>query len=684
MRKLSILVFMVFSLLLSGMTQAAKMDITGAGDTVKGVPDDGDWPPAEAPPYVIDDNVDTKYLHFKGHLQTTGFAVTPKYGGMVVNEITFTTANDSAWRDPVSFELHGSNDSIDGPWTLIASGDIVDFSQPDEWPRFTKNATPITFDNDTAYAHYQVLFTAVRDPGTNNFMQVAEVELLAALPPLPAGWVYKDIGTTGGAAWEAAGQINIRADGHDIWGPADGIGFVYRPMSGDGVLELNLVSMELTSGWAKAGPAIRETLEGGSKHAMMAMTGSYGLQFVWRPETNGESSGTTRSGETWPELMRITRAGNLLTGEFGYIWSPVDPPMWETVDSRPIAMNEDVYIGIAVCSTSPGFLNHSKFDGLILTAAPYYKAWELSPADGSLGISLTPTLTWRAGEGATEHQVLFGTDPAAMSIVATKDPGDESYTPDTPLAENTTYYWQIVEQPGDYASAVMSFTTYYVPPWWTGTVLREIWTDTTGWTEVRHLTDHWRYILEPPAATAQLTAMDTPDLGIDNYGGRMTTHLVPATSGDYTFWVAADDGCELWMSTEAVCNPVKIAYWGGWTGYHAYDSHPEQMSAPISLVGGQKYLIQALWKEGGGGDHCSVAWEGPDAPSRTEIGGDYVSRAFAINPKPGIKANVTPLDAKTLNWTAGVYAAQQELYFGTDQLRRASGCIRHHLLLAGQ
>ena len=665
---------MVFSLLLCGMTQAMKMDITAAGDPVVGFPDNGNWPAGEAPPLVIDDNVNTKYLHFDGHLQTTGFAVTPKYGGLVVNEITFTTANDSPHRDPVSFELHGSNDSIDGPWTLIASGDIVDFAQADPWPRFTKNATSITFDNDVVYAHYQVLFTAVRDPGANNFMQIAEVELLATLPPVPAGWVYKDIGTTGGAAWEAAGKINIRADGHDIWGNADGIGFLYRPMSGNGVLELNLVSMENwnTGGWSKAGPAIRETLEGGSKHAMMAMTGWNGLQFIWRPATNGGSSGTQRTGETWPELMRITREGNLLTGEFGYIWSPVDPPMWEVVDSRDVAMNEDVYIGIAVSSCAPGFLNHSIFDQVTLTAAPYYKAWELNPPDGSLGMSLTPTLTWRAGEGADEHQVLLGTDPAAMTLVATKALGDESYTPDTPLAENTTYYWQIVEQPGDYASAVMSFTTYYVPPWWTGTVLREIWTDTTGWTEVRHLTDHWRYILEPPnpnpVLTKELTVMDTPQFDPDwnNYGGRMTTHLVPATSGDYTFWVAADDGCELWMSTEAVCNPVKIAYWGGWTGYHAYDSHPEQMSAPISLVGGQKYLIQALWKEGGGGDHCSVAWEGPDAPSRTEIGGDYVSRAFAINPKPGIKANVTPLDAKTLNWTAGVYAAQQELYFGTD------------------
>ena len=81
-------------------------------------------------------------------------------------------------RDPVSFELYGSNDGIDGPYTLIASGDVVDFAGETAWPRFTKNVTPITFDNDVAYTSYQILFPAVRDPGSANSMQIAEIELI--------------------------------------------------------------------------------------------------------------------------------------------------------------------------------------------------------------------------------------------------------------------------------------------------------------------------------------------------------------------------------------------------------------------------------------------------------------------------------------------------------------------------
>ena len=158
----------------------SSADVTGAGDTVQGVPDDGDWPGAETPDRAIDDDTGTKFLHFKGATEPTGIQITPLAGSTTVTGITFTTANDAPDRDPAGFELYGSNAGIDGPYTLIASGDIVDFIQADPWPRFTRNATPITFDNSVAYTHYQVLFPAIRNPGSANSMQIAEIELIDA------------------------------------------------------------------------------------------------------------------------------------------------------------------------------------------------------------------------------------------------------------------------------------------------------------------------------------------------------------------------------------------------------------------------------------------------------------------------------------------------------------------------
>ena len=165
-------------------------DVTAPADLVQGVPDDGDWPGAETPELAIDDNIETKYLRFKGDFEPdagpTGFRVKPSVGPTVVTGVSFTTANDVPGRDPVAFELYGSNASIDGPYTLIASRDIVDFAGDEEWPRFTKNATPIVLNSDTAYSYYQVLITAIRGPvgGSVNSMQIAEVELFG-MPLLP-------------------------------------------------------------------------------------------------------------------------------------------------------------------------------------------------------------------------------------------------------------------------------------------------------------------------------------------------------------------------------------------------------------------------------------------------------------------------------------------------------------------
>ncbi len=122
--------FLLATVLLLGQI-TAQADITAPGDTVRGVPNDGDWPGHEAPYMAIDDDTGTKYLHFKGDFNPdvgpTGFQVTTSIGGSIVTGLTFTTANDASGRDPIAFELSGSNEHIDGPYTLITSGNIVDF-----------------------------------------------------------------------------------------------------------------------------------------------------------------------------------------------------------------------------------------------------------------------------------------------------------------------------------------------------------------------------------------------------------------------------------------------------------------------------------------------------------------------------------------------------------------------------
>jgi hypothetical protein len=156
------------------------VDITSPGDAVQGVPNDDDWPAAESPDLAFDGDTGTKYLHRKGGSMATGFQITPVVGATVVTGMTLTTANDAADRDPITFELSGSNVSIDGPYELIAAGDVVDFAGETAWPRFTQNETAIEFNNTVSYMHYQIVFPTLR--GLDEaLMQIGEVELIGMI-----------------------------------------------------------------------------------------------------------------------------------------------------------------------------------------------------------------------------------------------------------------------------------------------------------------------------------------------------------------------------------------------------------------------------------------------------------------------------------------------------------------------
>ncbi len=115
-----------------------------------------------------------------------------------------------------------------------------------------------------------------------------------------------------------------------------------------------------------------------------------------------------------------------------------------------------------------------------------------------------------------------------------------------------------------------------------------------------------------PAFTGTLATFTTAQGVADNYSRRLSGYLKPATSGSYTFWVAGDDDCRLYLgSNGSPASKSLIATVNGWTDFQAWDSQTSQKSATITLQAGKVYWLEAQQVEGGGGDHLSVAWQGP-------------------------------------------------------------------------
>ncbi len=115
-----------------------------------------------------------------------------------------------------------------------------------------------------------------------------------------------------------------------------------------------------------------------------------------------------------------------------------------------------------------------------------------------------------------------------------------------------------------------------------------------------------------PNFTGTLATFTTAQNVADNYSRRLTGFLKPQVSGDYTFWVAGDDDCRLYLSTDGnPANKTQIAYVSGYTNFQEWDKFPSQQSAPITLQAGKVYWLEAQEREGGGGDSLAVAWSGP-------------------------------------------------------------------------
>jgi predicted peptidase len=173
----------------------------------------------------------------------------------------------------------------------------------------------------------------------------------------------------------------------------------------------------------------------------------------------------------------------------------------------------------------------------------------------------------------------------------------------------------------------------------TGCVLREWWVNIGGenLAAMTSLDDFPDY----PAGAVWATTFEAPRDWADNYGTLMRGYVHPPTTGKYVFFIASDDNSELWLSADdKPANKKKIAFVPGCTGPQEWGRFGEQKSPPMDLTAGKKYYIEALQKEGGGGDHLAVAWQLPEGHLEAPIPGNRISPFRP--PPPGPKLPKPP------------------------------------------
>ncbi|MCX6858194.1 MAG: putative Ig domain-containing protein, partial [Verrucomicrobia bacterium] len=194
-------------------------------------------------------------------------------------------------------------------------------------------------------------------------------------------------------------------------------------------------------------------------------------------------------------------------------------------------------------------------------------------------------------------------------------------------------------------SSSIPFTWTVVPATLgSGTILREWWLNIGGGMAIQDLTGNAAYP-NNPTGTDQPTNFEAPTNWADNYGTRMRGWVHPAVTGQYRFWIASDDNGRLLLSTnDNPANAVQIASVGEWTDSQQWTKFPTQASALITLQAGQRYYIEALMKEGAGGDNLAVGWQPPGTTSTVVIPGSQLSpwipNRLPVVTNPGARSNV--------------------------------------------
>ena len=158
----------------------------------------------------------------------------------------------------------------------------------------------------------------------------------------------------------------------------------------------------------------------------------------------------------------------------------------------------------------------------------------------------------------------------------------------------------------------------------TGGVLFERWDDISGGT-IEELTKSPQYRSGEPSVRDTLAKLELPRNGGSEYGVRLRGYLHPPSTGDYRFWIVADDrGALLLSSDDDPDNKITVAFTPGWTAPQEWEKYPEQITGPLELEAGKRYYIEVLYKQDGQKDNLAVAWQ-PPGGQREVIDGQYLS-----------------------------------------------------------
>ena len=194
---------------------------------------------------------------------------------------------------------------------------------------------------------------------------------------LPAGWSDQDIGgpaVSGGVSVDTGdGSWVVEGSGADISGTTDQFNFVSRDLAGDGSIAAQVLTLENTDPWAKAGVMLRNSTSASSMYAHAFITPGNGVRFECRLANGTVTNAVANVPGAAPAWVKLVRTGGSISAFYsqdGRTWTQFG-------NAQSIPMSPSIKAGLSLTAHTNATLNTATFSSVSLLPA----GW----SDGDIG-----------------------------------------------------------------------------------------------------------------------------------------------------------------------------------------------------------------------------------------------------------------------------------------------------------
>ena len=469
-----------------------------------------------------------------------------------------------------------------------------------------------------------------------------------------------DLGTptyAGSATANGDGTTTVKGGGADIWNNADQGFYYYTSVTGKvWDARMRIISFDGPDTWSKVELMARRpdpllgTPSAGDPQLDITSTRTAGINridFAYRGTRDGGSGSQVAGGLTpnYPnEWLRITRFNTVFRMYFSK-----DGTTWTFFNSQDTATTANGFdgtpwedptlIGVAVTAHNDGTTNLgvTVISNLTVNVTPVTAptvAGVLTPISGTTNVyayteasfnfvatnNATPAGVYGMNYAWYKNNALVSTNPMGPNYTFLTTPSDDGAQIYCIASVADTNYSSITV-----TSGVTTLTTKSGALVYTNGLKREFFTNATRQQVEMGSVVH--------AATVSLASK--ADIGNDgaNYTERLSGYFIPPADGAYVFFINSDDDSDLYLSADdTAANKQLIAQEKDWSNPYQWlavggtgnnntpaNKRSDQFTPDggitypyangISLTGGQRYYLEAVHHQGGGGGNLAVTYQ---------------------------------------------------------------------------